>query len=168
MQSGANRRALHRAAHAAQLQLPLEEADIRHNKKVRGVYRDRKAHHAIVYKIGKIKISFVEMKQGRLVTRSLPDIKFFNVRADRISGRTRGGKLPEARRRRIRGSPPRIVVGAQMKSTPSPILIAVHRTYTGGFKSPLLSGLTCAHFLARAAPPYARHPSDSRRVPRLF
>jgi hypothetical protein len=63
-----------------QLQLPLEDEDIRHNKKVRGVYRDRNAHHAIVYKIGKTRISFVEMKKGRLVTRSLPDIKFFSVR----------------------------------------------------------------------------------------
>ncbi len=69
-----------RGTHAAQLQLPLGEADIRHNKKLRGVYRDRNARHAIVYKVGKSKISFVEMKKGRLVTRSLPDIRFFNVR----------------------------------------------------------------------------------------
>ena len=74
------RRPKRRGMHAEQLQLPLEDFDIRHNQKVRGVYRDRNAHHAIVYKIGKIKISFVEMKKGRLVTRSLPDIKFFNVR----------------------------------------------------------------------------------------
>ncbi len=60
--------------------MPLDDADIRHNKKVLGVYRDKNAHHAIVYKIGKVKISFVEMKTGRLVTRSLPDIKFFNLR----------------------------------------------------------------------------------------
>ena len=80
MQTTSNRRSRRRGTRAEQLQLPLEEADIRHNKKVRGVYRDRNAHHAIVYKIGKIKISFVEMKKGRLVTRSLPDIKFFNVR----------------------------------------------------------------------------------------
>ncbi len=70
----------HRAIHAEQLHLPLEDADIRHNKKLRGVYRDRNAHHAIVYKIGKVKISFVEMTKGRLITRSLPDIKFFNLR----------------------------------------------------------------------------------------
>lgn len=65
---------------AEQLQLPLEDADIRHNRNVRGVYRDKNAHHAIVYKIGKTRISFVELKKGRLVTRSLPDIKFFGVR----------------------------------------------------------------------------------------
>ena len=47
---------------------------------MRGVYRDKNAHHAIVYKIGKTRISFVEIKKGRLVTRSLPDIKFFNLR----------------------------------------------------------------------------------------
>ena len=80
MQARSNPRSRRRGTPAAQLQLPLEEADIRRNQKVRGVYRDRNAHHAIVYKIGKIKISFVEMKKGRLVTRSLPDIKFFNVR----------------------------------------------------------------------------------------
>lgn len=80
MRTKSNRRSRRRATHAAQLKLPLEEADIRQNKKVRGVYRDRNAHHAIVYRIGKIKISFVEMKKGRLVTRSLPDIKFFNGR----------------------------------------------------------------------------------------
>ena len=60
--------------------MPLDDADIRYNKKVLGVYRDRNAHHAIVYKIGKAKISFVEMKKGRLTTRSLPDLKFFNLR----------------------------------------------------------------------------------------
>lgn len=80
MQTKSNRRSRRRGTRAVQLQLPLEESDIRHNKKVRGVYRDRNARHAIVYKIGKIKISFVEMKKGRLVVRSLPDIKFFNVR----------------------------------------------------------------------------------------
>jgi hypothetical protein len=80
MQAKSNRRSRRRGMRATQLQLPLEEADIRHNKKVRGVYRDRNAHHAIVYKVGKTRISFVEMKKGRLVTRSLPDIKFFNVR----------------------------------------------------------------------------------------
>ena len=63
-----------------QLHLPLEEADIRQNKKVLGVYRDHNAHHAIVYKIGKTKISFVEMKKGRLLTHSLPDKKFFDER----------------------------------------------------------------------------------------
>ena len=48
--------------------------------KLRGVYRDRNAHHAIVYRIGKTRISFVEMKKGKLVTRSLPDLKFFTIR----------------------------------------------------------------------------------------
>jgi hypothetical protein len=63
-----------------QLHLPLEEVDIRQNKKALGVYRDHNAHHAIVYKIGKTKISFIEMKKGRLVTQSIPDKKFFDVR----------------------------------------------------------------------------------------
>jgi hypothetical protein len=63
-----------------QLQLPLEDADIRQNKKALGVYRDHNAHHAIVYKIGKTKISFVEMKKGRLTPRALPDKKFFDER----------------------------------------------------------------------------------------
>ena len=80
MRTNSNRRSKRRRAHAEQLQLPLEEFDIRHNKKLRGVYRDKNARHAIVYKVGKARISFVEMKKGRLVTRSLPDIKFFNVR----------------------------------------------------------------------------------------
>ena len=80
MQMNSNRRSKRRGTHAEQLRLPLEDADIRQNNKVRGVYRDKNAHHAIVYKIGKIKISFVEMKKGKLVTRSLPDVKFFNVR----------------------------------------------------------------------------------------
>ena len=74
------RRSRRRAPPAEQLRLALEEVDIRHNSKLRGVYRDDHAHHAIVYRIGKTRISFVEMKKGRLVTRSLPDIKFFNVR----------------------------------------------------------------------------------------
>ena len=73
-------RSKRRSTNAEQLHLPLEEIDIRHNKKLRGVYRDGNAHHAIVYKIGKTRISFVEMKKGRLVTQSLPDTKFFNVR----------------------------------------------------------------------------------------
>ena len=63
-----------------QLHLPLEETDIRQNKKVLGVYRDHNAHHAVVYKIGKTKISFVEMRKGRLVPHALPDKKFFDVR----------------------------------------------------------------------------------------
>ena len=63
-----------------QLHLPLDETDIRQNKKVLGVYRDHNAHHAIVYKIGKTKISFVEMKKGRLATHALPDKKFFDLR----------------------------------------------------------------------------------------
>src|SRR3990172_551219 len=74
------RRSKRRRPRAEQLRLPLEESDIRHNKKVRGVYRDRNARHAIVYKVGKIRISFVEMRKGKLITRSLPDIKFFNAR----------------------------------------------------------------------------------------
>ena len=63
-----------------QLHLPLEAEDIRQNKKALGVYRDHHAHHAIVYKIGKTRISFIEMKKGRLVTQSIPDKKFFDVR----------------------------------------------------------------------------------------
>ena len=63
-----------------QLHLPLDESDIRQNKKALGVYRDHNAHHAIVYKIGKTRISFVEMKKGRLATHGLPDKKFFDVR----------------------------------------------------------------------------------------
>jgi len=77
MRIKSNRR---RSLQLEQLHLPLEEEDIRHNMKLRGVYRDRNAHHAIVYKVGKTKLSFVEMKKGRLVTQSLPDVKFFNVR----------------------------------------------------------------------------------------
>ena len=69
-----------RAARAEQLRLPFEEADVRQNNKLLGVYRDNHARHAIVYKIGKIKISFVEMKKGRLTTQALPDIKFFDLR----------------------------------------------------------------------------------------
>lgn len=38
------------------------------------------AHHAIVYKIGKTKISLVEMKKGKLVTQSMADKKFFDER----------------------------------------------------------------------------------------
>ena len=73
-------RSKRRRAPLAQLHLPLEETDIRQNKKALGVYRDHHAHHAVVYRIGKTKISFVEMKKGRLVTRQLPDRKFFDVR----------------------------------------------------------------------------------------
>lgn len=62
------------------MHLPLDETDIRHNNKLLGVYRDHNAHHAIVVKIGKTRISFVEMKKGQLTTRSLPDTKFFNLR----------------------------------------------------------------------------------------
>ena len=67
-------------AQLEQLHLLLDDADIRQNKKVLGVYRDHNAHHAIVYKLGKTKISFVEMKKGKLVTSALPDQKFFDVR----------------------------------------------------------------------------------------
>lgn len=63
-----------------QLNLPLDEADIRQNKKALGVYRDFNARHAIVYKIGKARISFVEMTPGKLVTRALADRKFFDER----------------------------------------------------------------------------------------
>jgi len=74
------RRIRRRSSPADQLHLPLDETDIRHNNKLLGVYRDHNAHHAIVVKIGKTRISFVEMKKGQLTTRSLPDLKFFNVR----------------------------------------------------------------------------------------
>ncbi len=67
-------------ARLEQLHLPLEETDIRQNKKALGVYRDHNAHHAIVYKIGKTKISFVEMKKGKLVTQTLADRKFLDER----------------------------------------------------------------------------------------
>ena len=80
MRTNSSHRPKRRRVRAEQLRLPLEEADIRQNRKLCGVYRDDHAHHAIVYKIGKTKISFVQMKTGRLVTQSLPDIKFFNVR----------------------------------------------------------------------------------------
>ena len=73
-------RSRRRRAPLEQLYLPLEDSDIRQNKKVLGVYRDHNAHHAIVYKIGKTQISFIEMKKGRLVPRALPDKKFFDVR----------------------------------------------------------------------------------------
>ncbi len=63
-----------------QLHLPFEDGDIRQNKKVLGVYRDHNAHHAVVYKIGKTRISFIEMKKGRLVTQAASDKKFFDVR----------------------------------------------------------------------------------------
>ncbi|MDB5812005.1 MAG: hypothetical protein JWN94_4127 [Betaproteobacteria bacterium] len=69
-----------RRAPLEQLHLLLDETDIRQNKKVLGVYRDHHAHHAIVYKISKTKLSFVEMKKGRLVTQSIPDKKFFDDR----------------------------------------------------------------------------------------
>ena len=71
---------MRRRAPLEQLHLPLEETDIRQNKKALGVYRDYNAHHAIVYKIGKTKISFVEMKKGKLVTQSIADKKFFDER----------------------------------------------------------------------------------------
>jgi len=62
------------------MHLPLDETDIRHNNKLLGVYRDHNAHHAIVVMIGKARISFIEMKKGRLTTQSLPATKFFSVR----------------------------------------------------------------------------------------
>ena len=74
------RRGRRRSSPADQMHLPLDETDIRHNNKLLGVYRDHNAHHAIVVKIGKTRISFVEMKKGQLTTRSLPDTKFFGVR----------------------------------------------------------------------------------------
>jgi hypothetical protein len=67
-------------SHEQQLQLPLEESDIRVNSKLRGVYRDRNGRHALVYKVGKARISFIEMKRGTLTTQSLPDSKFFDLR----------------------------------------------------------------------------------------
>jgi len=78
--AGRKRKKAGRRAPAVQLSLPIDDADIRQNKKVRGVYRDFNAHHAIVYKIGKNRILFIEMKKGRLTTQSLPDSKFFDVR----------------------------------------------------------------------------------------
>ncbi len=69
-----------RATPLEQLRLPFGEDDIRQNNKLRGVYRDQHARHAIVYRISKLRISFVEMKKGRLVTTSLPDSKFFGWR----------------------------------------------------------------------------------------
>ena len=100
------------AVREEQLHLPLEDFDIRHNLKLRGVYRDHNAHHAIVYKIGKTRISFVEMKKGRLTTQSLPDIKFFNVRGfERVeypleraveNFLRHGGGVSEAARRALR------------------------------------------------------------------
>ena len=111
MRTKPKRRARRRGPREEQLRLPLEEADIRHNRKVRGVYRDKNAHHAIVYKIGKTRISFVELKKGRLVTQSLPDIKFFGVRQfERIeyaveraveSFLKHGGGVSEAARRAL-------------------------------------------------------------------
>lgn len=93
------------------MRLPFEEADIRQNNKLRGVYRDDHARHAIVYKVGKTRISFVEMKKGKLVTRSLPDSKFFSVRRfERIeysvahaveSFLSHGGGVSEAARRAL-------------------------------------------------------------------
>ena len=80
MRVNSKRRSSGRRTHLEQLRLPLGEDDIRQNNKVRGVYRDQHAHHAIVYRIGKKRISFVEMKKGRLVTRSLPDKIFFDMR----------------------------------------------------------------------------------------
>jgi len=69
-----------RRAPLEQLHLALDESDIRQNKKALGVYRDHNAHHAIVYKIGKTRISFVEMKKGKLVTHGLTDQIFFDER----------------------------------------------------------------------------------------
>ena len=81
------RRSRRRSSPADQMHLPLDEADIRHNNKLLGVYRDHNAHHAIVVKIGKTRISFVEMKKGQLTTQSLPDTKFFGLRGfERIEG----------------------------------------------------------------------------------
>lgn len=74
------RRARRRSSPADQMHLPLDETDIRHNNKLLGVYRDHNAHHAIVVKIGKTRISFIEMRKGQLTTRSLPDTKFFGLR----------------------------------------------------------------------------------------
>src|SRR3954470_16845685 len=65
---------------AQQLQLMLGDGDIHHDRKACGVYRDRDARHALVYKISKLKVSFVEMRKGRLVTSALPKEKFFKAR----------------------------------------------------------------------------------------
>ena len=80
MSNNSPRRVRRRSTPADQMHLPLDETDIRHNNKLLGVYRDHNAHHAIVVKIGKTRISFVEMKKGQLTTRSLPDTKFFGLR----------------------------------------------------------------------------------------
>jgi hypothetical protein len=112
MSTTSKRRSKRGAVREEQLHLPLEDFDIRHNLKLRGVYRDHNAHHAIVYKIGKTRISFVEMKKGRLTTQSLPDIKFFNVRRfERVeypleraveNFLKHGGGVSEAARRALR------------------------------------------------------------------
>jgi hypothetical protein len=114
MSMTSKRRSKRGAVREEQLHLPLEDVDIRHNLKLRGVYRDHNAHHAIVYKIGKTRISFVEMKKGRLTTQSLPDIKFFNVRGfERVeypleraveNFLKHGGGVSEAARRALRAA----------------------------------------------------------------
>jgi hypothetical protein len=63
-----------------QLTLPLDESDIRLNRKVLGVYRDNRGCHAIVFRVGKRRISFVEMTRGKLIPKSLPDCRFFVLR----------------------------------------------------------------------------------------
>lgn len=63
-----------------QLALPLDDGDIRQNKKALGVYRDADARHAIVYKIGKTRISCIEMTAGMLKTTTLSESRFFAER----------------------------------------------------------------------------------------
>ena len=80
MATKTTRGARRRSSPADQMHLPLDETDIRHNNKLLGVYRDHNAHHAIVVKIGKTRISFVEMRKGQLAVCTLADTKFFSVR----------------------------------------------------------------------------------------
>ena len=67
-------------ARLEQLSLALGDGDIRQNKKALGVYRDADARHAIVYKIGKTRISCIEMTSGTLKTTTLAESKFFGER----------------------------------------------------------------------------------------
>ena len=108
-------RSRHRRAPFEQFHLPLEETDIRQNEKVLGVYRDHNAHHAIVYKIGKTKISFIEMRKGRRVQRALPDKKFFDERGfERVEyPLERGREIPAARRRGVEHCAARIALARE-------------------------------------------------------
>ena len=76
MATKTTRGARRRSSPADQMHLPLDETDIRHNNKLLGVYRDHNAHHAIVVKIGKTRISFVEMRKGQLAVCTLATPNF--------------------------------------------------------------------------------------------